>query len=77
MPTIDDVLARRVRAPRDELAADAYASGFVEGLIAAATPQALEQIHCAECGEAVSTAVPAPTIVRAYVICPECLEAWS
>lgn len=33
-----------------------------------------ERIHCARCGKAVSSPVPKPTIVRAWVECPECIE---
>lgn len=34
----------------------------------------LETIKCYECGESASSPVPKGTIVRAYVLCPECLE---
>lgn len=34
-----------------------------------------DRILCMECGKSVSTPVPTDTIVRAYVKCPECIEA--
>jgi hypothetical protein len=34
----------------------------------------MERIHCASCGKPVSTPVPKPTIVRAWVECPECVN---
>lgn len=37
-------------------------------------PEDTERIHCAQCGKAVSTPVPKPTIVRAWVECPECVS---
>jgi hypothetical protein len=33
-----------------------------------------EQIKCYECGDPVSSPVPKGTVIRAYVLCPECLE---
>jgi hypothetical protein len=70
---LDDVIARHVDDP-SRLAAAAYVTGFADGLSVAQEEQPLERIRCMECGKTVSTAVPAPTIVRAYVICPECIE---
>lgn len=34
-----------------------------------------ERITCSACGKSVSTPVPAGTLVRAWVQCPECVEA--
>ena len=42
---------------------------------AAAQPAASERLHCHRCGKAVSTPVPNPTVVRAFIECPECIEA--
>lgn len=39
-----------------------------------AMPSETERIWCMNCGKSVSTPVPKPTIVRAYVECPECME---
>ena len=33
-----------------------------------------ERIRCSRCGKSVSTPVPAETVVRAWVECPECIE---
>jgi formylmethanofuran dehydrogenase subunit E len=33
-----------------------------------------EHIRCNECGQSVSSPTPKGTTIRAYVLCPECLE---
>jgi len=33
------------------------------------------RLHCLMCGRIVSTEVPDNTVVRAWIECPECLEA--
>ncbi len=33
------------------------------------------RIHCSNCGKTVSTPVPTGTVIRAWIECPECLEA--
>ena len=32
------------------------------------------RIRCSECGKSVSSEVPDNTIIRAWVVCPECFE---
>ena len=72
MATLDELIARG--ATPNQLAADAYIQGFADGLVAGLAPEPVERLVCLECGKAVSTDVPAATIVHAAVICPECLE---
>lgn len=36
--------------------------------------QPTDSIHCSRCGKLVSSPVPAGTIVRAFIECPECVE---
>lgn len=31
------------------------------------------QIKCNQCGKSVSSEVPKDTVIRAYIICPECI----
>lgn len=31
-------------------------------------------LECCECGQNATSPVPANTMVRAYILCPECLE---
>lgn len=33
------------------------------------------RVLCSECRVSVSSPLPAPVIVRAYVVCPECIQA--
>lgn len=35
---------------------------------------ALTQLYCVECGSACTSVVPEGTVLRAYLLCPECLE---
>jgi len=37
-------------------------------------PPATTTINCSRCGKMVSSPVPAGTIVRAFIECPECVE---
>lgn len=32
------------------------------------------RIRCNECGKSISTEVPDETIIRAWIVCPECIE---
>ena len=32
------------------------------------------RLRCHRCGQSVSTEVPADTVVRAWIECPECIE---
>jgi hypothetical protein len=34
------------------------------------------RLRCTECGKSVSTEVPDETVVRAWLMCPECIEQW-
>lgn len=32
-------------------------------------------VRCSRCGKGVSTPIPEDTVIRAWIECPECLEA--
>ncbi len=32
------------------------------------------RLRCTECGKSVSTEVPDETVIRAWLVCPECIE---
>lgn len=41
----------------------------------AAAPAAVMRLRCSRCGEAISSEVPADTVLRAFAECPECIAA--
>ena len=35
------------------------------------------RLQCYECGKSVSNEVPEETIIRALLLCPECIAIWA
>jgi DNA-directed RNA polymerase subunit RPC12/RpoP len=62
--------APSVEVPTDRV----WTEEEMRALLAIEDKAEMERIHCARCGKIVSTPVPKPTIVRAWVECPECVE---
>lgn len=59
--------------PNTPTADELIAMGGREYLLNKNHAENTERIWCAQCGKPVSTPVPKPTIVRAWVECPECI----
>lgn len=76
-------IAKRFREGREQLSDDSKLAELVEALDGWLTgngemplrwTKKPERIRCAKCGKSVSTLVPANTVIRACVQCPECIE---
>ena len=55
--------------------ADVEKHGYQIISLESEAPEEDERIRCSMCGKSVSTPIPTGTIIRAWIECPECIEA--